>query len=256
MLRALVLPVLVAVPALAQAPPSLAAAPAPKLKPGEALLVQDANGKLQAWGDAKTPHPLGQMAKFVWLRMDAADWANFDVYWDCRNPACQPPKGHGRVDLKKAFREDCDDAFLYWANWERQEWVEQEGEDVARLQLMGVFGPFLGDRFPKEGPLPGFTPEWMGRGDLLQASPEQFMAWLGAPENGDVMRMSREYLKGFFTVAMDLKKWWFKPGVCSQGTWVLAGDGQSAALLFLAMPQTPKEAVARMQDMLGLNKKK
>ena len=235
---------------------AVAPAQAPQLKPGEALVVQDADGKLQAWGDVKTERPLGEMAKLVWLKMAGADWAAVDVYWDCKNPACQPPKGHGHVNLAKAFREDCDDAFLYWANWERREWVEQEGEGVARMQLMETFGPFVGDRVPKEGPLPDFTPEWMGRGDLLQAPPGLFLAWLGAPENHQLLAMSRDYLKGFFASALDSRKWWFKPGVCSQGTWVLAGDGQSAALLFIAMPQTPKEAVARMQAALGLGKKK
>ena len=233
-----------------------AQAQAPQLKPGEAFVVLDANGKLQAWGDAKTPHPLGQMAKLVWIQMCGEDWASMDVYWDCRNPTCQPPKGHGRVNLAKAFQVDCDDAFLYWANWERKDWVDQEGDGVARMQLMNVFGPFLGDRVPKEGPLPDITPEWMGRGDLLQASPEAFLGWLGTPENATALRMPREFLKGFFAVALDSRKWWFKPGVCSQGTWVLAGDGQSAALLFMTMPQTPKEAVARIQEALGIGKKK
>ena len=231
-------------------------AQAPQLKPGEAFIVMDANGKPQAWGDVKTPRPLGEMAKLVWLKMAGPDWEAFDVYWDCKNPGCLPPKGHGRVDLKKAFRVDCDDAFLYWANWERKDWVEEQGEGVTRMQLMAVFGPFIGDRLPKDGPLPDFTPEWMGRGDLLQASPELFIAWLAAPESQGVLNMSREFLKGFFASAFDSRTWWFKPGVCSQGTWVLACDGQSEALLFISMPETPKDAVQRMKDIMGAGKSK
>lgn len=239
---------------------SLAAAPlaaqSPALKPGEVFLTLDGKEQIHGWGDVKTPRPLGEMAKLVWLRMAGPDWESLDVYWDCRNPACKPPKGHGRVDLRKAFREDCDDAFLYWANWERKDWVEEQGEGVTRMQLMTTFGPFLGDRVPKEGPLPDFTPEWMGRGDLLQASPELFLAWAGAPENQGVLNQSREFLKGFFASAFDSKSWWFKPGVCSQGTWVLAGDGRSLALLFLPLPELPKDAVARMKEIMGAGKKK
>lgn len=235
------------------AAPSIAQAP--QLKPGEAFLTLDGEGKLQAWGDVKTPRPLGEMAKLVWLQIAGADWASLDVYWDCRNPACQPPKGHGRVDLKKAFREDCDDAFLFWADWERKDWIEHQGEGITRMQLMATFGPFLGNRVPKDGPLPEFTPEWVGRGDLLQASPELFLAWLGNPDNQGVLTMSREFMGGVFAFAFEKKKWWFKPGVCSQGTWVLAGDGQSEALLFISMPETPKEATRRMKEILGAAKK-
>lgn len=232
------------------------AAQAPQLRAGEALVVLDADGKAHGWGETRTPRPLGELSKVVWLRMCGPDWASLDVYWDCRNPACQPPKGHGKVNLAKAFREDCDDAFVYWANWERKDWVEQQGEEISRMQLMSVFGPFLGDRLPKEGPLPEFTPVWMGHGDLLQASPEALIAWLGTPENQAVLTQMREILSGFFSVATNSKKWWFKPGVCSQGTWVLAGDGQSLAALFLTQPELPKEAVARMQEVLGMEKKK
>lgn len=232
-----------------------ARAQAPQLKPGEAFLTLDSDDKLKTWGDAKTPRPLGELAKLVWLKMAGPDWASLDVYWDCRNPACRPPKGHGRVDLKKAFREDCDEAFLYWANWERKDWVEQQGEGITRMQLLTAFGPFVGARVPKDGPLPEFTPDWMGRGDLLQASPETFLAWLGNADNRGVLTMSREFLTGFFTVTFDTKKWWFKPGVCSQGTWVLAGDGRSEALLFISMPETPKDAVQRMKEIMGLGKK-
>ena len=233
-----------------------ASAQAPQLKPGEAFLTLDAEGKLHGWGDTKTPRPLGEMAKFAWLKIAGADWASLDVYWDCKNPACLPPKGHGRVDLKKAFREDCDDAFLFWANWERKDWVEHQGEEITRMQLVTTFAPFLGNRLPKEGPLPEFTPEWIGRGDLLQATPEAFLAWIGTPENQGVLTMSRQFLAGFFAVTFDTKKWWFKPGVCSQGTWVLAGDGQSEALLFISMPELAKDAVQRMKEIMGADKKK
>lgn len=237
----------------------LAAAPiraqTPPIKPGEAFLTLDGDGKMHGWGDVKTERPLGEMAKLVWLKMAGADWASLDVYWDCRNPACQPPKGHGKVDLKKAFREDCDDAFLFWANWERKDWVEQQGEGITRMQLVSTFGPFLGNRLPKDGPLPEFTPEWMGRGNLLQSSPEAFMAWLADSSSQGVLTQCREFLTGFFTVTFDTRKWWFKPGVCSQGTWVLAGDGKSQALLFIPMPETSKDAVQRMKEVLGLAKK-
>lgn len=247
MLRALILSTLLAFPALGQTP---------QLKPGEAFLTLDADGKPKTWGDVKTPHPLGQMAELVWLKSAGADWAGLDVYWDCKNPGCQPPKGHGRVDLRKAFRLDCMDAFLYWANWERKEWVEQQGEGVTRMQVMADFGPFLGDRVPKEGPLPEFTPDWLGNGNLLQASPEQFITWAAMPENQGVLTMCREFLSGFFAVTFDSRKWWFKPAVGSQGTWVLAGDGQSVALLFISMPETPKDAVQRMKEIMGVGKKK
>jgi hypothetical protein len=233
-----------------------ARAQTPQLKPGEAFLTLDADGKSHAWGDTKTPRPLGQMAELVWLKVAGADWASVDVYWDCKNPACQPPKGHGRVDLRKAFRQDCLDAFLYWASWERKEWVDQQGEGITRMQVMSAFGPFLGDRVPKEGPLPEFTPDWLGYGDLLQASPEQFLAWAGMTENQGVLTMCREFLKGFFAVTFDSRKWWFKPAVCSQGTWVIAGDGQSVALLFISMPETPKDAIARMKEIMGVDQKK
>ncbi|HTL99027.1 MAG TPA: hypothetical protein VL181_09525 [Holophagaceae bacterium] len=228
----------------------------PQLKPGEAFITMDADGKVHGWGDVKTPRPLGEMAKLVWLKMAGADWVSLEVYWDCKNPGCLPPKGHGHVDLRKAYREDCDDAFLYWINWERKDWVEQQGEGVTRIQLMTTFGPFLGDRVPKEGGLPDFTPDWIGRSDLLQASPEAFITWVAAPENQIVLSLSREFLKGFFASAADSRSWWFKPGVSSQGTWVLAGDGQSEALLFISMPETPKEAVQRMKDIMGAGKSK
>lgn len=226
-------------------------AQAPQLKPGEGFITMDPKGKVTAFGDVTTERPLGEMAKLIWLKMAGPDWVSLDVYWDCKNPACLPPKGHGRVDLKKAYRQDCEDAFLYWINWERADWIEHQGEGVTRIELMSVFTPFLGDRIPKDGPLPEFTPEWVGRGDLLRASPETFITWLGASENHVVLTLSREFLSGFFASAGDSRDWWFKPGVGSQGTWVVAGDGQSEALLFIPMPVLPKDAVARMKALLG-----
>ena len=56
---------------LCAAAPSIAQAP--QLKPGEAFLTLDADGKFHEMGDAKTPRPLGEMAKFVWLKIAGAD---------------------------------------------------------------------------------------------------------------------------------------------------------------------------------------
>ena len=228
----------------------------PKLNPGEALVVSDADGKLAAYGDGKAEHPLGGLAQIAWLRMAGAEWTSLEVYYVCTDPACQPPKGHGKVDLKKAFHEDCDAAFLYWANWVREDWVRIEGEGLTRMKTSEAFAPFLGDRFKAEGPMPQFGPEWIGRGDLLRTSPATFMAWLMDAQNSEVRSRMREMLGGFFHGLMDRKTWWFKPAPSSSGTWVLGSDGRTMALLYLPVPETSSTAIDRLKVLMGLPVKK
>ncbi|HJW08758.1 MAG TPA: hypothetical protein VJ483_03940 [Holophagaceae bacterium] len=248
-----ILPLLLAATAaLAEAPNP----PAPKLNPGEALVVCDDGGKVSAFGDDKTEHPMGSLAQLVWLKMAGADWSGLEVYYVCSDPACQAPKGHGRVDMKKALHEDCDAAFLYWANWVREDWVRIEGEGLTRMKTIDSFGPFLGERFKGDGPMPQYGPEWIGRGELLRASPSSFMAWWKDDQNSDVRTRVRELLGGFFHGVLDRKTWWFKAAASSAGTWALGSDGHITALLYLPVPETATTATDRLKTLMGLPVKK
>jgi hypothetical protein len=229
---------------------------APKLAPGEALVVADADGKIMAYGDEQAEHPIGPLAQIVWLKMAGAEWGSLEVYYVCSDPACQPPKGHGRVDLKKALHEDCDAAFLYWANWVREDWVRIEGEGLTRMKTISTFAPFLGERFKGDGPMPMYGPEWIGRGELLRSTPTAFMAWYADPQNSEVRTRLREMLGGFFHGLLDRKSWWFKPAASPAGTWVLGSDGRTAALLYMPIPETATTATDRLKVLMGLPVKK
>ncbi|HJU83385.1 MAG TPA: hypothetical protein VJ600_04175 [Holophagaceae bacterium] len=228
----------------------------PKLRPGEALVVADPDGKITVQGEAAVEHPVGALAEIIWLKVAGAEWAGYDVYYVCSDPACQPPKGHGRVDMKKALHDGCDAAFLYWANFVREDWIRVDGDGVTRMNLKSAFGPFLGDRFKDEGPVPQFDAPWIGRGELLRASPSGFMAWYMDAQNSDVRTRIRELLGGFFHGIFDRKTWWFKAAPSSAGTWVLGSDGKSAALLYLPTPETNSTAMERLRTLLGLPGKK
>ncbi|HJW09213.1 MAG TPA: hypothetical protein VJ483_06230 [Holophagaceae bacterium] len=248
-----VLPLLFAATALAADVP---AASAPKLKPGEAMVLSDQDGKLSAFGDVKAEHSLGDLSQLVWLRLAGAEWAGLDVYFVCSDPNCQPPKGHGRVDMKKALHVDCDAAFLYWANYVREDWIRTDGEGITRMNLVSAFAPFAGDRFKGDGPVPQFGAEWIGRGDLLRTSTSGFMTWWMDAQNSEIRTRVREMIGGFFHGVLDRKTWWFKPAASPSGTWVLGSDGHSSALLYLPFPETSDTAVDRLKALMGLPVKK
>ncbi len=232
-------------------------AAAPTLNPGEALIISDPDGKISAYGEDKAEHPMGALAQIAWLKLAGAEWAGLEVYYVCSDAACLPPKGHGRVNVKKAFHEDCDAAFLFWANYVREDWERIEGDGLTRMKTANAFGPFLGDRFKAEGPaIKFYGPEWIGRGDLLRTSPSTFMAWLMDAQNSDVRTSMRELLGGFFHGMLDRKSWWFKPAASSSGSWVLGSDGRSTALLYLPTPETSSTAIDRLKTLLGLPVKK
>jgi hypothetical protein len=124
------------------------------------------------------------------------------------------------------------------------------------MKTIEAFGPFLGERFKGEGPMPMYGPEWIGRGDLLRATPSGFMAWWMSDQNSDIRTRIREMLGGFFHGVLDRKSWWFKPASTSSGTWVLGSDGHSTALLYMPIPETNGAAIDRLKDLVGLPVKK
>ena len=239
--------------------------------PGEGLAIIDRSAQVKTWGEADSPSPLGNMAKVLWLRLEAAEWEPYALETKCKGEIngvrCTKPKGHGRVDVPKSFREDCNAAFGVWVNLSREKWKDDYGEGGARHRFLEVFGPFLGDRLPKGPALPEkFGTEWFADGQLLLASPAQLAQWLAKPAQEGLLPKMRSYLLGFRDFAIGTRgQWWIKafesaalhpPGqgnVLAQA-WVLGGDS-STTVVFRPQPGVPpKEAQARFMVLMGVKK--
>jgi hypothetical protein len=256
-----------AVMALAQA--STPASPgwrAPSLKPGEGFAITTVAGEVHAYGEAQKEAPMGGLAKLAWMRLEGAEWASMSVLFKCTGSAgaftCSNRKGHGKVDLGKALKEDCDLAFLNWITVSQVSWKAVYGEPAARVRLEEVFGPFLGRRLPPGDTLPPLTTAWVGDGELLRTSPEAFLRWLMEPEQAGVVTFGKRYLASYwvdFKNLMGKEDWWFKtatatvpgePAVTS--AWVVGGLGESLVVLHLPRGRGEQEGMARIREILGL----
>lgn len=240
----------------------------PVLSPGEGLAVVGQDGKVSEWGDANNLSPMGSLAKVLWLHLEAEEWESSSVEYRCRGElqGVKCTKSHGRVDLAKSFKEDCNVAFYLWVNISRERWKKDFGDGGARLRLNNVFGPFLGNRLPRQPDLPErFGTEWFADGQLLQAAPAQLAHWLAAPNQEKLQRTIRKYMLGFTDFAFGRNaKWWIKvaeaPTLQKEGqdgdtqkqVWVLGGNDSTTAILRLPPGVTPKDAQARFKTLLSI----
>jgi len=251
---------------VAQPSPAPMVLPVPVLQPGEGLALTIGDGEVHTYGEARREVPMGSLALLVWMRLEGSEWASRSVQFKCTGASgpstCSNRKGHGKVDLSKALREDCNLAFLSWIAQAQVGWKSDYGEAAARARLEEVFAPFLGRRLPTGDGLPPMTAAWLGDGDLLRTSPEAFLRWLMEPEQSGVVTFGQRFLAGFwvdFRNLMGKEDWWFKTGTSSApgdpkaaGTWVAGGRGLALVVLHLPQGQGKEEAMARIRKILGL----
>jgi hypothetical protein len=251
----------------------------PILRPGEGLAVIGRAGEIKDWGEAANLSPMGNLAKILWLRLEAGEWDSVGLETKCKGElngiCCDNPKGHGRVDLSKSFKEDCNVGFSTWTNISLKKWKRDYGASGARQRMMGVFGPFLGSRLPKEPTLPdSFGTEWFAGGQLLQASPSMLAQWLAKPAQEKLLASCRNYMLGFVDFVREKNdKWWIKVsevpalegnGGVDSGTqkqyWVIGGNGgpstTTAILRINSAPagMTKKDAEARFRALMNIKK--
>ncbi|MCL1908187.1 MAG: hypothetical protein FWG12_02320 [Holophagaceae bacterium] len=248
-------------PAIAVLAASLTAQ-SPVLRPGEGLAVVSQSGEVGEWGDVNTLSPMGNLAKLLWLHLEAEEWESSGVEHRCRGELydVRCPKSHGRVDLAKSFKEDCNVAFYVWVNLSRERWKKDYGEGGARMRLNSVFGPFIGNRLPREPALPEkLGTEWFADGELLHAAPGQLVRWLATTSQERLMRAIRKYMLGFSDFAFGSKaKWWIKVSEAptlqdaQKQVWVLGSDGSTIAVLRLPPGVSPKEAQVRFKALLSI----
>ncbi len=235
------------------------------LRPGEGLVVCEEDAPPRTYGDVARPAPIGGLARMLWLKLVGLEWDSQGVRYRCTGGdapfPCGGAEGHGRVDLEGAFRKGCDRAFLAWGAASMARWRQEEGGSVARFQLLEVFGPFLGDRVAPGDGLPEITPAWIGRGDLLQASPSGLAAWLEDPLQMDLLTALQRYCSGYF---VDIKfllgrdGWWILPATAPTrhgGTraWVVAGRDDALVVLRLPAGRGRVEGLARLKAILALS---
>jgi hypothetical protein len=202
------------------------------------------------------------VAKAVWLKLEWAEWGSEGVAFKCPGTleglACTRPKGHGRVDVGRALREDCDLAFLAWARFSAARWAQDYGPGPARARLLDAFGPFLGRRLPPGEDVPALDLAWVGRGDLLRASPESLLAWLLDPAQDQALRALRREILPFLTATLKDDAWWILAGGAPSlepgagGAWVLGGNGTAMGVLHLSRPAPAAEAAARFRALLNV----
>jgi len=240
--------------------------PVPALKAGEGLALTLGDGEVKSYGEARREAPMGGLAKLVWMRLEGAEWSSAGVQYRCKGSegpfACGDRGGHGRLDLGRALKEDCDLAFLAWISASMARWGQDYGEDAGRSRLEDVFSPFLGRRLPPGEALPPLTPDWVGRGDLLRTSPEAFLRWLMEPDKTEVITFGKRYLAGFWVEFMDLfgkEGWWFMTGTApvpgdpaATSAWVAGGRGQVLVVLHLPRGRGKPDGLARLREILGL----
>ena len=266
-IRTVVLMLLSVVTVLAQAP--LSVEPGwrePIMKPGEGFAIKTIDGGVHTYGEAKKEAPMGGLAKLVWMQLEGTEWASMGVQFKCTGKAgpltCSNPKGHGKVDLAKALKQDCDLMFLYLITGSQVQWKAVYGEPAGRARLEQAFAPFLGRRLPQGDLLPPLTSDWVGSGDLLRTSPEAFLRWLMEPEQSGVVNFGRRYLASYwveFKNLMGKEDWWFKtvtaavPGdPMATSAWVVGGLGESLVVLHLPRGRGDQEGMARIREILGL----
>lgn len=236
------------------------APPAPTLLPGEGLAMAAPDGRVFPYGDAARETPLGGLGVLPWLRLEGDEWVVLGVEHKCKGEAsgrpCGPVKGHGRVDLAKALRLNCDQAILAWTRLSAERWQRHLGEGVARLQLMEVFAPFLGRRAPAGDTLPELGPEWSVEGELLRGSPAALAAWMADPHQEEAMGRFRRLIQGFTGGLIRGTSWWAKTAQAKEGkdafAWVVGGNGEIVIVLRLPAGSTPEDALKRFRAVLQL----
>ncbi len=236
------------------------------LRPGEGLAITMGDGEVHAYGDARREAPMGSLAKLAWMRLEGTDWSAESVRFVCTGTlgpfTCGNPKGHGRVDLGRALRADCNLAFLSWIAGSQSGWKDFYGEAAARARMEEVFSSFLGHRLPPGDTLPPLTAAWVGVGDLLRTSPEAFLRWLMEPEQAQVATFGKRYLAGGWVEVKDLlgkEDWWFITGTvpvvgepAATSAWVAGGRGLAMVVLFIPRGTGMLEGMARIRVILGL----
>jgi hypothetical protein len=241
--------------------PAPEAVPAPVLRTGEALVIGGGDGKVHAFGEARTESPIGSLAQLVWLRLEGDEWAAQDRVFKCKGSMgshhCSLAKGHGKVDLKKATEENCDLAFLAWALASSEDWLRSYGEGAARTRLAEVFEPFLGKRLPPGEELPELTMAWAGQGDLLRASPEALLVWLQDPAQAELLSRCRRLLLNFLVETYKPDAWWLKHGTGDGvAAWVVGSNGYVSAVLRVPRSQGRIADLARFREVMGIGAKK
>ncbi|MCL1894069.1 MAG: hypothetical protein FWG02_07540 [Holophagaceae bacterium] len=235
----------------------------PALRPGEGLTVINHAGEVKEWGNVSALTPMGNLAKLLWLHLEAEEWESAGVEYRCSGElnGIRCAKKHGRVDLTKSFKEDCNTSFYLWVNLSRERWKKDYKDAGARLRLNNVFGVFLGDRLPKEPALPDkFGSEWFNDGNLLQASPNLLASWLARPAQERLLRACRKFLLGFTDFAFGKDdKWWIKVSVAPTGLqdgqtqfWVVGSNASNIAVLRLPPGDTEKIAQSRFKALLNI----
>ena len=259
-LRSLLLALFGALVLAAQDPAPI---PAPPLLPGEGLAVATAGGEVFCFGDARREFPMGGLAEFPWLHLEGDAWSSMNLTFKCTGSLeghpCDLPKGHGRVDLARAFQGNCSLAFLVWAKASSEVWKREDGEGPARFQLEETFGPFLGSRLPPGNGLPKITAAWVGEGDFLRTSAEGMLRWLIDPAQDTTLRMARRLLLSFRDSTLKDVAWWVAtatapaaadPAACS--AWAVGSNGEIVGVLHLPQGKTRAESLARFRAIFRI----
>jgi hypothetical protein len=244
--------------ALVLAAQSAAPNPPAPLQPGEGLAVATAGGEVFCYGDSAREYPLGGLAEFPWLRLEGQEWGAMALGYKCTGSQdghpCDLPKGHGKVDLAKAFQGNCSLAFLAWGRAMVPMWVRDLGEGAARFQLEEAFSPFLGNRMPPGDGLPPITPAWVGEGDFLRASTEGMLRWLIDPAQDTTLRLAKRLVLSFRDFTIKGKDWWVvtataptaaDPAACT--SWAVGSNGQIVGVLHLPQGTGRAASLARFQ---------
>jgi hypothetical protein len=241
--------------------PEAALPPRVPLEPGEGFAMGPLRSGDRFQGEAQREHPMGSLAKLVWLRLEGVNWAARDVRFHCKGTwegiPCWNREGHGKVDLGKALRESCNLAFLAWARMSVQEWARESGEGSVGLRLEEGFRPFLGNRMPPMDTVPTLGREWVGDGDLLRTSPAGMLAWMEQPAQDGLHAMALRYLG---SILQDpIGSWWIKTGTApvpsdpgATSAWVVGGNGLGYAVIHLPRGRGKAEGVARFKAVMGL----
>lgn len=239
---------------------SLALPPRVPLEPGEGLALGPFRDGDKRHGEADREHPMGSLAKLVWLRVEGPEWAARDLRFTCKGTwegvPCWKREGHGRVDLAKALQESCNLAFLAWARMSVQRWAQESGEGSVPVRLEEAFRPFLGNRMPVMEGLPVLGREWVGDGTLLRTSPAAMLAWMEDPGQEGLHQVCLRYLG---SILQDpIGSWWVKTGTApvigepgATSAWVVGGNGLGFAVIHLPRGRGKAEGVARFRAVMG-----
>jgi hypothetical protein len=232
---------------------ALAAAEPPALRPGEGLAFASLGGKTEGRGEAASQGPLGDLSGLLWLRLEGFDWSSRRVAYKCSGRegdlVCTLAKGHGRVDLGKAFERNCRLAFVSWIRQSAVLWSRLEGDAAARIKLEEVFGAFTGPRFPKGDQLPAWGLDWVGEGDLFRASPVSLATWLADTSQDAVSGLFKRYGSGFFEGDVGDDRGWAYVGHAGAGSavWTWVAAGQSGHVAVMRIPGTLDRAAALLR---------